>query len=318
MPLADPKVQNNLGTSCSGNASFYVCDERDTKFLGCCSINPCKTDDGLCPDDDFESASYRDSSHALIMAQDCQSDAPEVQWWTCLANDPPFMGCCSLNPCAKGECPSKNLFPAKLSSEKENAKAFLPEDYYDEKGLSKGAIGGIAAGAVVGGLVVIGALIWFFLRRKKARKAATAAASSQSYEPYAKHGGSTMAGSEAAMSPHMQKHDPFPPYSPYQSTYTGTPNPQHQSMGSPPPQWHQQHGSPEMNNGAWGGVSTASPDPSQGQFRESMHSSYAGYGGQQQHQSFASELPATAEYTTTGHTHAAEMDGGSTVVPQKR
>ncbi|KAI6779720.1 uncharacterized protein J7T54_005750 [Emericellopsis cladophorae] len=318
MPLADPKVQNNLGTSCSGTASFYVCDERDTKFLGCCSINPCKTDNGLCPDDDFESASYRDSSHALIMAQDCQSDAPEVQWWTCLANDPPFMGCCSLNPCVEGECPSKNLFPAKLSSEKENAKAFLPEDYYDDKGLSEGTIGGIAAGAVGGGFVIIGALIWFFLRRKKAKKAAAAAAARQSYEPYANHP-STVAGSEAATSPHMRKHDPIQPYSPYQSTYMGTPNPQHQSMGSPPPQWHQQHASPEMNNGAWGGVGTTSPDPSQGHFRESMHSSYAGYGGhQQQHQSFASELPATTEYTTTGHTHAAEMDGGSMAVPQKR
>jgi hypothetical protein len=230
------------------------------------------------------------------------------------------MGCCSLNPCAKGECPSKNLFQAKLSSDKANAMAFLPPDYYNGDGLSKGAIGGAAGGAVAGGLILIGALVWFLLRRKKAKKAAAAAASSQTYEPYANQG-STVAGSEAAMSPHMQKQDPFPPYSPYPSTYAGTPT--HQSMGSPPAQWQQQqqHGSPEMNNGsAWGGVSTASPDPSQGHFRESMHSSYTGYGGQQQQQqppSFASELPATAEYTTSGHTHAAEMDGGSSV-PQNK
>lgn len=39
-------------------------------------------------------------------------------------------------------------------------------------GLSTGATAGIAVGAVIGGLLIIGALVWFFLRRRRRSKKA--------------------------------------------------------------------------------------------------------------------------------------------------
>lgn len=303
MPLAHHEVQSALGTTCKNDASFYVCYEHDTKFLGCCTIDPCKTDDGLCPDDDLEYSSYDTHSHNSIGKQECQSDRPDVQWWTCGALETPFMGCCSTNPCAEDDgCPEDEIFPARLSDDPELAKAFLSEDEQKElngdDGLSKGAIGGIAAGATIGGLLIIGAIVWFFLRRRKQKKLAAAPAASV-YEPYANQPG-TAPHSEAATSPQMQKTDTgFPPYSPYPSSYAPTPNPQ-----SPPYQWQ---GSPPP-----GAPSPWQPTPEQGHatnYRDSVQTAHTGFTGQ----TFASELPATAEYTPQGHTHAAEMDSTPSV-----
>jgi len=278
------EVQAALGTTCPEGGSFYVCDDKPTKFLGCCTVNPCKTDDGVCPDDNLTYTSYDKFSHNNIGAQSCQSDRPEVQWWTCGALDQPFMGCCSVNPCERDEgCPADSIYAAKLSDDENDAAVFLPEDDGDSGsgGLSKGAIGGIAAGGVVA-VIIIGALVWFFLRRRKGKQS-----SANSYEPYA---GQPVPGSNP-QSPQMQK-DNFSNYSPYPSSYAPTPNPAHAVNGqtSPAPYWQtashqsQQGMSPSPYTG-----SVASPDPSQGQFRDSVKSAYPG--GYNNGNSFVQELP---------------------------
>ena len=301
MPLAHHEVQSALGTTCKDNASFYVCYEKESKFLGCCTIDPCKTDDGLCPDDDLAYSSYDPGSHNQISQQSCQSDRPDVQWWTCTGPDPPFMGCCSTNPCVEDDgCPNDQLFPARLSDDPEYAKSFLSEEEQKEMnssgGLSKGAVGGIAAGATIGGLLIIGAIVWFLLRRRKQKKLA-AAPSASAYEPYASQSG-LGPNSEAAASPQMRKTDAgFPPYSPYPSSYAPTPNP-----GSPPA-WSAQTPPQGVAPSPWQG-SEQSSYGGHHNYRDSVQTAHTGFTGQ----TFASELPATAEYTTTGHTHAAEMD----------
>ena len=290
------EVQAALGTTCPDGGSFYVCDDKPSKFLGCCTVNPCKTDDGICPDDKLTYTSYDKYSHNNIGPQSCQSDKPEVQWWTCGALDQPFMGCCSVNACESDDgCPADSLYAAKLSDDEDDAAVFLPEDDGDSGsgggGLSKGAIGGIAAGAVIAA-IIIGALIWFFLRRRKAKQT-----SASSYEPYA---GQPVPES-SPQSPQMQKEN-FSSYSPYPSSYAPTPNPAHavaNSPTSPAPYWQagshqsQQGMSPSPYNG-----SVASPDPSQGQFRDSVKSAYPG--GHNNGNSFIQELPGSTEYHGAG------------------
>lgn len=292
------EVQAALGTTCPDGGSFYVCDDKPSKFLGCCTVDACKTDDGLCPDDKLTFASYDMFSHNNIAPQSCQSDKPEVQWWTCGALDEPFMGCCSVNACAKG-CPSDNLYPAKLSDDEDDAAIFLPEDDGGSDsdssgsggGLSKGAIGGIAAGAVIAA-IIIGALIWFFLRRRKGKQS-----SADSYEPYA---GQPVPESNP-QSPQMQK-DNFSTYSPYPSSYAPTPNPAHaiNAPTSPAPHWQAaSHQSQQgMSSSPYNG-SEISPDPSQGQFQDGVKSPYhSGYNNNGN--SFIQELPGSTEYHGAG------------------
>ncbi|CAH0025604.1 unnamed protein product [Clonostachys rhizophaga] len=41
----------NLGGSCPGQSSFYVCTNKPTRFVGCCAIDPCNTANGYCPEE---------------------------------------------------------------------------------------------------------------------------------------------------------------------------------------------------------------------------------------------------------------------------
>ena len=283
------EVQATLGTTCKGGGSFYVCDKKPSKFIGCCSVDACKTDDGVCPDDKLLYTSYDKFSHNLILAQDCLSDKPEVQWYTCGDIETPFMGCCSTNACRKDGCPKDKIFAAALSDDKENAAAFLPSasasasatgtpdddnDGSGDGGLSKGAVGGIAAGASIAALLIIGGLVLFFLRRRKRNQTP-----GSSYEPYAGQP-QPFAGS-APQSPEMQN-GRFSNYSPYTSTHAspGLPQPS-------PPYWQASHNSKYGNTPSPYVGSMGSPDPSQAQFGHSAQNSYGGSGN-----NFVQELPA--------------------------
>lgn len=285
------EVQENLGTTCPDGGSFYVCDDKPSKFLGCCTVDPCKTDNGACPDDNLRTTSYDKFSHNSITPQTCQSDKPEVRWWTCGATDEPFMGCCSVDACSKNGCPDNKLFAAKLSDDDDDAAVFLPptSEQRSDGGLSKGAVGGIAAGAAVAALLAIGALVFFFLRRRKRKQIRN----SSSYEPYA---GQPIPGSNP-QSPQMQKTD-FNSYTPYPSTYGApTPSPGHPSAGqASPPYWRGSHQSHHGSVPTPYTGTVSSPDPSQGHFRDSVQSAYGGGNNNSNNNNYVQELPATSEH----------------------
>jgi hypothetical protein len=141
-----------------------------------------------------------------IPAQDCFGSDSDVNWFACTGTKPfPFMGCCAVNPCAEGSCPTKELRMSKLSSNEKNAQVFLGgEDASTTAsesltatststtssatvsettaassggggGLSQGAIIGIAVGATAFGILAIGGfLFWFWRRARKSRDHADA------------------------------------------------------------------------------------------------------------------------------------------------
>lgn len=295
-------VEATLGTTCPKGGEFYVCDDKPTKFVGCCEVDPCKTDDGVCPDDSLKYTSYDQFSHNQILPQSCVSEAPEVQWWTCGALDDPFMGCCSVNPCGEDDgCPDDKLFAAKLSDNEDDAAVFLPSD---GTVLSKGAIAGISAGGAVLAIAIIAFVVYLFLKRRK-RKQQTRAAST--YEPYANQ----QAFPGSPQSTHESK---FNPFSPYPSAYA-TPSPGYDQTQQPqqsPTYWQQQGHSPPIGVGSPSPyMSSVSPNPSQGPFRDSMASSAYGGSTTMQQQPIVGELPGVSEGTTWGSPHAVELGDSS-------
>ncbi len=226
-------VQAKLGTTCDGNGSFYVCNDKPSKFLGCCSIDPCKTNDGICPDNQLEYTSYDAGSHNMIKPQSCISNRPEVQWWTCGALKAPFMGCCSINPCKSDDgCPPEKLFAATLSSDSKNAAVFLPHDEGGDGALSTAAVGGIgAAGGVVLVLLLCG-LAFYCRRRSRRRQSSKHEAPGPGYTPFP---GPPTKGAAGPRSPRSPKTE-FSPGSPYHS-YSPSPSLDQSLAGRVSP-WH--------------------------------------------------------------------------------
>lgn len=225
-----PGPEEELGATCPDGGNFYVCeDNKPSSFLGCCTSDPCATDDGNCPDDKLRAASFEESAFDLVLPQECVSSLQNVAWYTCGANDPPFMGCCGVNPCDVGECPLEELAPAKLSSDKDNAAIFLSDstasatktseptssatgspkdgDHEHGEGLSHGALAGIAVGGSIGGLLVVGLLVfWYMKRRDRGGRD-----NRSTYEPYA--GQSHQSHQEAKLAPS--------PYTPDSAAFGG-------------------------------------------------------------------------------------------------
>ncbi|CAM1503290.1 Fc.00g080660.m01.CDS01 [Cosmosporella sp. VM-42] len=120
-----PDPIKDFGLKCPKGGNFYICDEKPNRFIGCCSIDPCKTDDGRCPKTNLRAATFDAGSWDIIPEQACILDQlPNVNWYTCNGTSPPFIGCCGTNPCSAG-CSTKDLRGARLSSDTEKAQAFL-------------------------------------------------------------------------------------------------------------------------------------------------------------------------------------------------
>ncbi|CAG9945876.1 unnamed protein product [Clonostachys rosea f. rosea IK726] len=227
-----------LGADCKQGGSFYVCDQKDVKFVGCCDLDPCKTSDGLCPDKNLRNSTFDKYSYNSIAAQDCVSTDPSVQWWACAAIDVPFMGCCSDNPCKLNGCPADKLYAARLSDKRENQKNFLPEGADAGNGLSTGAKVGIAIG-VIAGVALIAALLWFWKRRRDnnndggGRYSSTAmglmgpSQLASSYDGRSHHLGSP--SYQKVVSPHLSPYQPSEQYDPVQN-YLASPSPPMSTM----------------------------------------------------------------------------------------
>ncbi|KAI1075334.1 hypothetical protein F5B20DRAFT_585424 [Whalleya microplaca] len=119
----DPK--KDLGLSCSKGGTFYICQDSDIRFIGCCDIDPCADGSGNCPVSKLHPAGFDLTKFDDIAEQGCASGFSTSLWYTCAVG--PFMGCCKSNPCNQKEnCPSDDLTPARLSDDQKNATVFLP------------------------------------------------------------------------------------------------------------------------------------------------------------------------------------------------
>lgn len=182
------------GLSCTTGGRFYICEDDDTQFMGCCLSDPCGRNNGTCPDGDLRATTFESDTYAGLPAQDCDNSQGVDNWYTCAYTTPPFLGCCSQNACASG-CPRNRLVPAKLSGNENNRLNFLNPresgsptsstasetasattsstsgvEASDNDGLGTGAIAGIAIGAAVGGLIVLILLAWLFWWKPRQKK----------------------------------------------------------------------------------------------------------------------------------------------------
>ncbi|KAF4469181.1 hypothetical protein FALBO_3929 [Fusarium albosuccineum] len=185
------------GLSCPDSGKFYICEDDETQFVGCCLSDPCGNNNGTCPDGDLRATTFDKDKYEDLPTQDCDNSQGIDNYYTCKFNSPPFFGCCSQNACAEGECPRNRLVPAKLSK-----NANLREDFLnprvestsasgsaasttatssstataaagssdDDAGLSTGATAGIAVGASVGGLLLLALLAWLFWWKPRQKK----------------------------------------------------------------------------------------------------------------------------------------------------
>ncbi|EGO52063.1 hypothetical protein NEUTE1DRAFT_149678 [Neurospora tetrasperma FGSC 2508] len=191
------------GFSCPKDGSFYICPEMKHEFLGCCTVDPCTEErNGVCPDDELQVASFSSAKYKLLPGQSCDVSIQEAVFYTCANAAPPFMGCCADNPCNAG-CPKDKLRPTVLnkfpgeewkrdyilnpagtgisynstktkpespssSSSSTEPKPEPPSS--STRGLSTGAIAGIAVGAVIAVLIIVAGILWkcgWFPRKKK-------------------------------------------------------------------------------------------------------------------------------------------------------
>lgn len=171
-------MTNPLGLSCPRGGDWYICQGTTVEFVGCCTSDPCADGTGFCEEGRLRPASFSASQYSKIPALQCDDRNPRPDtappfWYTCMANNPPFLGCCYNNPCVAGSCPDVNLTAAKMTDEPQIRENFLRDagevTTGEKKGLSGGAIAGIVVGVVAALALAIGA--WWYMRRRKQKHA---------------------------------------------------------------------------------------------------------------------------------------------------
>lgn len=169
-----------LGLSCPSGGAFYICAAATEEFVGCCTSNPCADGSGHCPKDNLRSSSFSGDRYEDIPAQECTGNNETARWYTCMATLPPFLGCCSDNPCATGACLANELEAARLSPDSAARAAFLVMETStpasSDKGgmtLPAGAIWGIAIGGLVFVLALAAVVVYkcgWYARKRKERE----------------------------------------------------------------------------------------------------------------------------------------------------
>ncbi|OIW31820.1 hypothetical protein CONLIGDRAFT_641600 [Coniochaeta ligniaria NRRL 30616] len=190
---------NTFGLSCPSGGSFYICQNNQTEFIGCCTIDPCHDGSGSCPQENLRNASFSADSYEGLKPQECAEETG--LWYTCKGDKPPFLGCCASNPCASMACPEGDLVPAKLSTDPGRRDIFVTAAVNSTASrnstgtgipsgtsillvgdtgtrLSTGIIVGISLSVVIVVLVVIWGCVFMFKRgwhagRRKERGSAT-------------------------------------------------------------------------------------------------------------------------------------------------
>ncbi|KAL3442321.1 hypothetical protein BJX65DRAFT_286983 [Aspergillus insuetus] len=179
---SDAECANGSSSSCNftcpKGGTWYVCPEAPF-FVGCCSSDPCHNVDAnsTSPCPDVYAASFEPAIFDSILPNLCIG-TNNSNWFTCNFTEPRFLGCCASNACATTDgCPDDDVLPAAWSSSVDGQfELFRDADAGDDDegsgsdGLSGGAIAGIVVGAVAA-LLIVGALVWFFMRRRNKKAA---------------------------------------------------------------------------------------------------------------------------------------------------
>ncbi|KAI3333359.1 hypothetical protein F4824DRAFT_503133 [Ustulina deusta] len=114
-----------LGLSCPSGGEFYICQDSEIRFLGCCDIDPCGSNGGECPSSAVRPSSFDAERYDEIPAQSCAPSTQHPLWYTC-TNGSTFLGCCASNPCNNdGVCPKNNLAGAVLNNDPSKESVFL-------------------------------------------------------------------------------------------------------------------------------------------------------------------------------------------------
>ncbi|XXH05154.1 ribosomal protein S7A [Hypoxylon texense] len=252
-------MASQLGLSCPSKGQFYVCETAAVRFIGCCTVNPCEDGSGSCPQSALAPTSFSSDHYDAIPPQNCAAPSNSSHWFTCQGSTPPFLGCCSINPCQNDGCPTASLLPATLSDDAGNAQIFLSNtssspssssstsatdsstssapDASGSSGysLSLGAILGIAIGCTALVAIILAFLAyrcgWLARHRKHKKEAgeATKHPSAQSpYTPsaYAASEGQWQEGNQSGTTSPGFPSPGFAPYSPEQYQSYRTPAPQ--------------------------------------------------------------------------------------------
>ncbi|ATY62695.1 hypothetical protein A9K55_009052 [Cordyceps militaris] len=114
---------NPFGLKCVSNGAQLYVNSTSSAYLGCCVSDPRITDDALCPQSDIRAMTFDKAMYNNIEPQQCAKG--KSSWYTCALTTPPFIGCCTTNPCLNGGCPSSNLGSATLSSNPKDAASFM-------------------------------------------------------------------------------------------------------------------------------------------------------------------------------------------------
>jgi hypothetical protein len=178
--------------SCPLGGQWYVCNSAtsSSKFVGCCTSDPCSASARGCTAGALRPASFNSSAYGTFADQECSAGL----FYTCAFTKPPFLGCCKSNPCSAGGCPTDDLAGAFLSGDPGKAEDFLGlnasrssssaagtgtavandmgqrmDHTGDGTGLSVGAIVGLTVGSVLVLLLLIAASM-FICGRQSERK----------------------------------------------------------------------------------------------------------------------------------------------------
>ncbi|KAI0013858.1 hypothetical protein F4779DRAFT_561628 [Xylariaceae sp. FL0662B] len=262
---------------CPSKGKFYVCDSAKIRFIGCCTIDPCADGSGRCPQASLAPASFSSDHYNSIPAQSCAAPNNSSKWFTCKTSQP-FLGCCNSNPCQNGGCPTKDILPARLSDNPNDAQVFLSASQPSSTPAPSNAatptgsrytlpLGGIL-GIALGGAALVAILMGFVIcrRRRGARRKKQEADSddqpaqhhSSTYSPaYATHWQEQQPLSHAS-SPHANAF-PSPGYTPYSPGGYLQPQPQPQApaQSSPPPEHWPSSNSGHVSGSSWNSVAAS-------------------------------------------------------------
>ncbi|KAI1212394.1 uncharacterized protein F4807DRAFT_457890 [Annulohypoxylon truncatum] len=217
----------DLGLSCPNKGKFYVCDQAKIRFIGCCTVDPCVDGSGNCPQSSLASATFSSDHYDSISPQSCAAPHNSSEWYTCKADQPPFLGCCDINPCSNNGCPTANLLPATLSDNNGNAQVFLntgtPSAGSSGYSLSLGAILGIALGCAALVAIVLAILAyrcgWLAKRKRQGKEGDGAASQYGGSTPYSPHMSPFQDGHRSGEPSPGFPNSGFAPYSPTHSQY---------------------------------------------------------------------------------------------------
>ncbi|KAI9738612.1 MAG: hypothetical protein M1834_008116 [Cirrosporium novae-zelandiae] len=167
--------------SCPSGGDWYACTPGG--FVGCCASDPCTND---CPDGNLKPASFQASQYGKFSDQLCNLGS---SWYTCAYTDPPFMGCCEVNPCANTTgCPTDALTPGFLKSAPDAIAPFVAvtatgsvstststptsaaiTTTSKSSQVSTGAVVGAIIGSIAGVAILL-TLLWFWIRGRRRRR----------------------------------------------------------------------------------------------------------------------------------------------------